>query len=641
MSLNEDCSSTDDIRSDEPLSHAQTVWFNQPLLLERGGQLPKIRCCYETWGTLNADASNAILVCHAVSGDSHAARHNANDQPGWWDGLIGPGMSIDTNQFFVVCPNVLGGCRGTTGPGDLRAEDDLELATSPNQPIPGVSINSDERSPLEAMSRQGGGDERPYGADFPRITIGDMVEVQRRLADHLGIVKWRAIVGGSLGGHQALQWVSRYPNCTHTCIAIATSPRLTSQALGFDVIARNAIQTDPHFHGGQYYDRPNRPVTGLAIARMLGHITYLSVAAMEAKFDPDRHDPRHIASDFEQRFSVGSYLAHQGQKFTTRFDANSYITLSMAMDLFDLGGNRLKLMETFDECTCDFLLVSFSSDWLFPPAQSREIVNALTALDKRVTYAEITSDAGHDAFLIARDMATYGPLVQERLRSSDTHRGVNLSAGDAVSKGQSPVQLTVAEESILEIIPAGSSVLDLGCGCGELLAAIRDRHAGTPMRLMGVEVAQENILSTAMRGLDVIDYDLNNGLPAFIDDQFDVVVLNATLQAVDNVVALLEEMLRVGKKAIISFPNFAYRALREDYVTRGRSPRAVGEFDFDWHDTPNRRFPTIADVHDLLIEMGVTIDREIYWDVSQARHIDADDDPNLNADTAVLEIHRS
>ncbi len=641
MSLNEDCSSTDDIRSDEPLSHAQTVWFNQPLLLERGGQLPKIRCCYETWGTLNADASNAILVCHAVSGDSHAARHNANDQPGWWDGLIGPGMSIDTNQFFVVCPNVLGGCRGTTGPGDLRAEDDLELATSPDQPIPGVSINSDERSPLEAKSRQGGGDERPYGADFPRITIGDMVEVQRRLADHLGIVKWRAIVGGSLGGHQALQWVSRYPNCTHTCIAIATSPRLTSQALGFDVIARNAIQTDPHFHGGQYYDQPNRPVTGLAIARMLGHITYLSVAAMEAKFDPDRHDPRHIASDFEQRFSVGSYLAHQGQKFTTRFDANSYITLSMAMDLFDLGGNRLKLMETFDECTCDFLLVSFSSDWLFPPAQSREIVNALTALDKRVTYAEITSDAGHDAFLIARDMATYGPLVQERLRSSDTHRGVNLSARDATSEGQSPVQLTVAEESILEIIPAGSSVLDLGCGCGELLAAIRDRHAGTPMRLMGVEVAQENILSTAMRGLDVIDYDLNNGLPAFIDDQFDVVVLNATLQAVDNVVALLEEMLRVGKKAIISFPNFAYRALREDYVTRGRSPRAVGEFDFDWHDTPNRRFPTIADVHDLLIEMGVTIDREIYWDVSQSRHIDADDDPNLNADTAVLEIHRS
>jgi homoserine O-acetyltransferase len=613
--------STDDIRSDQPLTHAQTVWFDEPLLLERGGELPRIRCCYETWGTLNADASNAVLVCHAVSGDSHAARHDADDQPGWWDGLVGPGLPIDTNRFFVVCPNVLGGCRGTTGPGDLRC--DIEDGTEPsNNSVPAI----------------------PYGADFPSITIGDMVEVQRRLADHLGIVKWRAIVGGSLGGHQALQWVARYPDCTHTCVAIATSPRLTSQALGFDVIARNAIQTDPHFMGGQYYGGTQRPNTGLAIARMLGHITYLSVEAMEAKFDPDRHDPRQIASQFEQRFSIGSYLAHQGQKFTTRFDANSYITLSMAMDLFDLGGNRLKLMETFDDCTCDFLLVSFSSDWLFPPAQSREIVNALTALDKRVTYAEITTDAGHDAFLIDRDMATYGPLVQERLwQTADKHHVANTSnqsTSPAVRHTNSPVQLTVAEESILTMIPAGSSVLDLGCGEGELLAAIRDQYSGVAMRLMGVEVAQSNILATAMRGLEVIDYDLNNGLPAFIDNQFDVVILNATLQAVENVVSLLEEMLRVGKRAIISFPNFAYRRLREEYVTRGRSPRAPGEFDFAWHNTPNRRFPTIADVHDLLGQLSVTIGREIYWDVSQSRHIATDDDPNLNADTAVLEIYR-
>jgi len=587
--------STDDIRSDEPLAHAQTVWFDEPLALERGGELPRIRCCYETWGTLNADASNAVLACHAVSGDSHAARHDEADQAGWWDGLIGPGLPIDTNRFFVVCPNVLGGCRGTTGPGDVCDGDD---------------------------------EATPYGAEFPRITLGDMVEVQRRLAGYLGIEKWRAIVGGSLGGHQALRWVTRYPDCTHTCVAIATSPRLTSQSLGFDVIARNAIQSDPHFQGGQYYGGPNRPNTGLAIARMLGHITYLSVEAMEAKFDPDRHDPRQIASQFEQRFSIGSYLAHQGQKFTTRFDANSYITLSMAMDLFDLGGTRLKLMETFDECTCDFLLISFSSDWLFPPAQSREIVNALTALDKRVTFAEITTNAGHDAFLIDRDMKTYGPLVQERLWQS-------------TDRTASPVQLTVAEESILDLIPAGISVLDLGCGRGELLSAIRDRHSGTPMRLMGVEVAQENILATAMRGLDVIDYDLNIGLPAFIDDQFDVVILNATLQAVENVVALLEEMLRVGKRTIISFPNFAYKALREDYVTRGRSPRAPGKFDFDWHNTPNRRFPTIADVHDLLSQMQVNIVQEIYWDVTTSRHVPTTEDPNLHADTAVLVLQRA
>lgn len=589
--------STDDIRTDAPLKQAQTVVFGEPLALELGGELSEVRCCFETWGTLNADASNAILVCHAISGDSHAARHTPDDSPGWWDGLIGPGLPIDTNRFFVVCPNVLGGCRGSTGPGDIPA-----------------------------------GASEPYGAAFPRITIGDMVETQRRLAGHLGVEKWRAIVGGSLGGHQVLQWVSRYPDAAQTCVAIATSPRLTSQALGFDVIARNAIQTDPHYAGGQYYGRDLRPDTGLAIARMLGHITYLSVAAMEAKFDPDRHDPRKIASQmasqFEQRFSVGSYLAHQGQKFTTRFDANSYVTLSLAMDLFDLGGTRLKLMETFDECTCDFLLVGFSSDWLFPPSQSREIVNALTALDKRVTYAEITTDAGHDAFLIDRDMASYGPLVRERLAMPE-----ELTESP-------PVHLTLAEESILDLIQPGDSVLDLGCGQGELLAAIAIRDGRGSGRLMGVEVAQENILATAVRGIDVIDYDLNAGLPAFIDNQFDVVVLNATLQAVENVVDLLDEILRVGKRAMISFPNFAYRQLRDDYVKRGRSPRAPGEFDYDWHNTPNRRFPTIADVHDLLQDMGVTIDREIYWDMIDSKNVAIDGDPNLNADTAVLEIHR-
>ncbi|WP_404308049.1 homoserine O-acetyltransferase MetX [Neorhodopirellula lusitana] len=603
--------STDDIRTDAPLADARLFVLPEPLALELGGSLPNVRCCYETWGTLNADASNAILVCHAISGDSHAARHRENDAPGWWDGLIGPGLPIDTDRFFVVCPNVLGGCRGSTGPGD----------------IPTANIPAADNSATNNDSPDVANPARPYGAEFPRITIGDMVEVQRRLADHLGITKWRAVVGGSLGGHQVLQWVSRYPDSTQTCIAIATSPRLTSQALGFDVIARNAIQTDPHFAGGQYYGTDKRPDTGLAIARMLGHITYLSVAAMEAKFDPDRHDPRQIASQFEQRFSVGSYLAHQGQKFTTRFDANSYVTLSLAMDLFDLGGIRLRLMETFDECSCDFLLVGFSSDWLFPPSQSREIVNALTALDKQVTYAEITTDAGHDAFLIDRDIAMYGPLVRERL-------------ADSPSSYKAPVELTSAEESILDLVATGDSVLDLGCGQGELLSAIQQRDADKSGRLMGVEVAQENILATAVRGIHVIDYDLNNGLPAFIDNQFDIVVLNATLQAVKNVVELLDEMLRVGKRVVISFPNFAYRRLREDYVNRGRSPRAPGEFDYDWHNTPNRRFPTIADVHDLLSDMNVTIDREIYWDVTDKKSIAVDDEPNLNADTAVIEMHR-
>ena len=447
-----------------------------------------------------------------------------------------------------------------------------------------------------------------------------MVTVQRMLAEHLGIRRWHAIIGGSLGGHQAMAWVARYPDATDLCVVIASSARLTSQALGFDIIGRNAIQTDPHFYEGQYYEQePKGPSTGLAIARMLGHITYLSTEAMEKKFDSDRHDPREIASVFEQRFSIGSYLAHQGQKFTTRFDANSYVTLTMAMDLYDLGANRLQLMETFDEADCQFLVVSFSSDWLFTSAQSHDIVNALTALDKPVTYAEITTPHGHDSFLIADDIAQYAPLVQARL-------------GDIV---ESPESISEVEELILAEIPSGASVLDLGCGDGQLLAALRRRGHE---KLVGVEVAQASIVNTGRRGLHVIDYDLNQGLPAFIDNQFDVIVLSATLQAVANIEQLFEEMIRVGKRIIVSFPNFAYRKLREAYVIGGRSPKAPGEFSFEWYNTPNRRFPSIADVHDLCREKSLRLENEIYFEASTGTRIQPDEDPNLNADTAVLVI---
>ena len=576
--------STDDHRVAGELRYVQKVAFAEAIDLELGVQLHDVTCAFETWGTLNADASNAVLVCHAVSGDSHAAPHHSDDDPGWWDHLIGPGKAIDTNRFFVVCPNVLGGCRGTTGPGD-------------------VDPKSGQR----------------FGADFPRITIGDMVTVQHKLADHLGIKRWRAIVGGSLGGHQAMNWIARFPAAADLCVVIASSARLTSQALGFDVIGRNAIQTDPHFYDGQYYDQPKGPDTGLAIARMLGHITYLSTEAMESKFDSDRHDPREIATQFEQRFSVGAYLAHQGQKFTTRFDANSYVTLTMAMDLFDLGANRLQLMETFNDAQCEFLIVSFSSDWLFTPGQSRDIVNALTALDKPVTYAEITSPRGHDSFLIAEDIQQYAPLIKAKL-------------GD-LEDSNAPI--SEVERLILQEIPCGASVLDLGCGDGHLLAELKSRGH---KKLVGVEVAQDSLLKAGGRGLNIIDYDLNAGLPAFIDNQFDVVILSATLQAVANVEMLFDEMRRVGRRVIVSFPNFAYRKLRDAYLQGGRSPKAPGEFGFEWYNTPNRRFPSIADVHDLCEKKNLRLEKEIYFDATSGKRIAVGDDPNLNADTAVLVI---
>ena len=225
------------------------------------------------------------------------------DDPGWWDIAVGPGKPIDTDRYFVICPNLLGGCRGTTGPA---------ASTPPTG--------------------------KPYGRDFPTITIGDMVEVQRRLLDHLGIDTLLAVVGGSMGGHQALAWATRFPERVRSVVALATSPRLTSQALAFDVVGRNAIRRDPHYHGGQYYEEKHGPEVGLAIARMIGHITYLSREAMRQKFDADRLQPRDVATEFEKTFSVGSYLGYQGTKFVERFDANSYMVLSMAMDLFDLGG---------------------------------------------------------------------------------------------------------------------------------------------------------------------------------------------------------------------------------------------------------------------------------------------------------------
>lgn len=582
--------STDDDRSATPLKHLQTISFDQPLPLEvepdRG--LTSVRCAYETWGELNEQRSNAILVCHAISGDSHAARHTEDDDPGWWDALIGPGKPIDTNRFYVVCPNVLGGCRGSTGPSDI------DPASDP---------------------------PRRYGADFPRITIGDIIKVQRLLADALGIDKWRAVVGGSLGGQQALQWSVTYPDRLQSCVVIASAPRLTSQALGFDVIARNAIQTDPHFADGQYYEQLDRPDTGLAIARMLGHVTYLSSQAMEEKFESDRHDPRQVASAFEQAFSVGSYLAYQGQKFTTRFDANSYVTLSMAMDLFDLGATRLQLMETFDAVQCDYLLISFSSDWLFPPSQSQEIVNALTSLGKSVTYTEMTTGAGHDAFLIENDIRQYQGLVEAQLGLIDSE----------------VPQLSIVQQTILEVIPDEASVLDLGCGDGQLMAALADRGHD---QLMGVDVASDSLIQAAKRGLDVIDFDLNTGLQSFIDHQFDVVVMTSTLQSVVNVVELFNEMLRVGKRVIISFPNFAFRTLRKEFAENGRSPKAAGQYDYEWYNTPNRRFASIADVHELCSSQGIRIEQEIYFDSEFDKQVDANNDPNLNADTAILVLVR-
>jgi homoserine O-acetyltransferase len=597
--------SSDSLRSAARLRHAQRVTLAEPLALALGGRLPSVSVAYETYGELNERRDNAILICHAISGDSHVARHDAADDPGWWDLLVGPGQSIDTERHFVICSNVLGGCRGTTGPN----------STNPHT-------------------------GHRYGADFPVITVEDMVEVQRRLIDHLGIAVLRAVVGGSLGGHQALTWAVRHPGRLHGCVALATSPRLTSQALAFDVVGRNAIMHDPGYRAGQYYEHGQGPAVGLALARMLAHITYLSREAMGAKFDPRRLQPSNVATAFENKFAVGSYLAYQGHKFVERFDPNSYVTLSMAMDLFDLGDTREKLRSVFARSQCRWLVISFSSDWLFPPEQSRQIVDALIAANRSVTYCNVAASGGHDAFLLEEKRSTYGGLIREFISHLD--RSVLPSAAVAApvdAHANAPTSIfhghRLDYDRILELIPVGASVLDLGCGNGSLLTQLR--HRGHT-RLVGVDLDEAALLACVAQGLDVVQCDIEKGLSPFADDQFDVVVLSQTLQSVGNTEGVVDEMLRVGRSCIVSFPNFAYHKLRRMLAEEGRSPRAEGAYHFEWYNTPNRRFPSIADVEDFCARKGVCTHRKLYLESETGQSITSD--PNLNADVAIFVLSR-
>ena len=597
--------SSDAARHARSLRHAQTLAVPGPVQLELGGTLPGVTVCYETYGTLNAARDNAILVCHAISGDSHVAQHDPTDDPGWWDIAVGPGKPIDTDKYFVICPNLLGGCRGTTGPGSLNPETG-----------------------------------KPYGPDFPTVTVGDMVALHGRLLTHLGIAQLLAVVGGSMGGHQAQALALRYPERVRGVIALATSPRLTSQALAFDVVARNAIMRDPHFHHGQYYDHADKPEVGLALARMIGHITYLSREAMSQKFEADRLKPREVASAFEKKFSVGSYLGHQGQKFVERFDANSYVALTMAMDLFDLGATAAELQAAFARSCSRWLVVSFTSDWLFPPFQSRDIVDALLANNQPVTYGNIQSACGHDAFLLPDDLDRYGELLRAFLADLTGHPVEEIEAHAPDGLGHAPTSIfhkrRVDYDRIVELIPAGASVLDLGCGRGGLLARVkrRDHH-----RVLGIELDERAVIACAQRDINVLHADLNHGLRAFADRQFDCVLLSQTLQAVYDVEGLLREMLRVGQTGILSFPNMAYHKLRRMLAEDGRAPKAPGVLHHEWYNTPNIRFLSITDFEDFCRQRAIHIHRRVALDTEN--DLEVTTDPNRNADLAIFVISRA
>ena len=359
----------------------QQIHIDEPLTLRSGKVLPACDIVYETYGELNAEKTNAILVCHALSGDHHAAGYHADDEkkPGWWETCIGPGKAIDTNLFFVVSMNNLGGCGGTTGPASVNPETG-----------------------------------KYWGPDFPVVTVRDWVKSQAMLMDRLDITKWAAVVGGSLGGMQVLRWAISYPDRLANAVCIAAAPKLSAQNIAFNEVARQSITTDPNFHDGYYLEHGTYPKQGLTLARMVGHITYLSDSAMRAKFGKTLTDFESEASNFGRDlrsgklsfgfnvdFQVESYLHYQGERFSANFDANTYLLMTKALDYFDPSVDYDgDLSKAFSYGNCKFLLVSFSTDWRFPPERSRELVNDLLSAGREVTYVEVEADQGHDAFLL-------------------------------------------------------------------------------------------------------------------------------------------------------------------------------------------------------------------------------------------------
>jgi homoserine O-acetyltransferase len=361
--------------------------WTEPLQLDSGAALAPVTLAYETYGALNEKRDNAILVLHAISGDAHVAGwHNSSDRkPGWWDAMVGPGRAFDTNRYFVICSNVIGGCQGSTGPSSI---DPATLAA--------------------------GQAARRYGPRFPIITIGDMVRAQTRLIDHLGITELLAVIGGSMGGFQALEWATAYPERVRGAILLASSARSSSQTIAWNSIGRRAIMSDPRWRGGDYYGH-EAPSDGLGVARMVGHVTYVSEAILEAKFGRafQSRDAPHFT--LLPEFEIESYLDYQAATFNARFDANTYLYLTKAMDYWDLAARYGSLDAALARSRARFLLLSYSSDWLYPTSESLLITDALRRVKRPVEHVEIASTAGHDAFLI--DHEPKRPIVTAFLES--------------------------------------------------------------------------------------------------------------------------------------------------------------------------------------------------------------------------------
>ncbi|MHC4396222.1 MAG: homoserine O-acetyltransferase MetX [Planctomycetota bacterium] len=554
------------------------VGQDKPLELDCGKKLGPIDVAYETYGELNKAGDNAILICHALSGNAHVAGYNsvADKKPGWWDIMVGPGKGIDTNKYFVVCSNFLGGCSGTTGP---------------------CSVNPATK--------------KPYGLDFPIITIADMVRLQKLLLDALGIKQILAVIGGSVGGMQVLQWAIEYPDFVKAAIPIATTSHLGAQSIAFDAVGRSAILADPNFSDGKYHEKQKGPDRGLSIARMIGHITYLSEQGMREKFGRELRSAQDYSYEFNSEFAVETYLDYQGQSFVERFDANSYLYITKAADYFDLTKSYGSLKEAFANTQCRFLVISFASDWLFTPQQSKMIANALVANNKDISFCDIASPYGHDAFLLEPEVlgsflssfldATHRPTVKRVLKDTETQRRNKISSFHEAKR------VRVDYELIESLIEPDSTVMDIGCGDGGLLAnLIADKN----IKGSGIELVQELVQVCLKRGLSIIQYDVEQGLENYADKSFDYVIMSQTVQTVKNSQKVFKELLRVGKKVIVSFPNFAHWRCRSQLLFSGKAP-VTKQLPFEWHDSPNIHCLSIKDFDRFCLDLGVKVEKRI------------------------------
>ena len=554
----------------------EVVSRDKPLMLECGKEIAPVEVAYESYGRLNEAKDNVILVCHALSGDAHAAGYHskADKKPGWWEDMIGPGKWIDTDKYFVICSNFLGGCSGTTGPSSIDPETG-----------------------------------RPYGLSFPIITVNDMVKVQKLLVEKLGISQLLCVIGGSMGGMGVLSWAINYPDMVNSAVVIASTARLSAQSIAFDAVGRNAILADAGFADGQYYDK-QIPSQGLAIARMIGHITYLSEEGMRSKFGRTLRESSDYGYDLKSEFSVETYLDYQGQRFVERFDANSYLYITKAMDYFDLVRDYGGLKKAFENIQSKMLIVSFSSDWLFTPAQSREMVDALVGSNKQVSYCNIESSYGHDAFLLETESLgrlvggfianvsgkTYDSCPTGEKRYPDSIGGIYDRAK----------RVRVDHDLIASLIEADSRVLDVGCGDGELMIKlIREKN----VRAEGIEIDQDLVISAVEKGISLIHCDIEE-VKAYGDESFDYVILSQTVQTLRSPDKVFRQLLRIGRKVIVSFPNFAYWKSRLQLSLLGRAP-ITAQLPFSWYDSPNIHFLSIKDFDQFCAAFNVCVDRKI------------------------------